>query len=390
MINLLLGPPGGGKSYEAVAFHVIPALSQGRKVITNLPLVLDNFPPEWRSLLDVRKIEGMVRPFSDISHFGDAWRHPQEGYGALYVIDECHYPFRRGKTPQAVQEWFSEHRHELCDVLLMSQSYGKIDKEICDMVQTLYRVKKAVAFGFNSKYIRKVYDGIQGDCVNTSTRTYEKRFFKYYRSHTKSSAAGNEQGANDIVPIWKRWPFLCAPIFLGAAALLFMRNGISPVEAMAPQPKGVTRKVTVIPGDGAPPGQQARARRSTPDDQVENSPGEPDPVEVVEKKALPHPFQGYALHVAGFLANKSKGPLYLFQVSQNGQPTFTIDGDQLAQAGYKVHRLAECIAKVTHDDGAEFYALCDSPKVGMSPGKVVPGSDKLKSVEKAVEPAPKG
>ncbi|WP_250637543.1 zonular occludens toxin domain-containing protein [Pseudomonas sp. TCU-HL1] len=38
----MLGQPGGGKSYESVAFHVIPAVvEQGRRVITNLPLALD-------------------------------------------------------------------------------------------------------------------------------------------------------------------------------------------------------------------------------------------------------------------------------------------------------------------------------------------------------------
>ncbi len=41
MINILIGPPGGGKSYEAVVHHVLPALANGRKVITNLPLQMN-------------------------------------------------------------------------------------------------------------------------------------------------------------------------------------------------------------------------------------------------------------------------------------------------------------------------------------------------------------
>ncbi|MBX5670353.1 zonular occludens toxin domain-containing protein [Pseudomonas aeruginosa] len=43
MINLILGQPGGGKSHEAVVYHVVPALNQGRKVITNLALDMDKF-----------------------------------------------------------------------------------------------------------------------------------------------------------------------------------------------------------------------------------------------------------------------------------------------------------------------------------------------------------
>jgi len=43
MIYGIVGRPGGGKSYEAVAFQVIPALKSGRKVITNLPLQIEHF-----------------------------------------------------------------------------------------------------------------------------------------------------------------------------------------------------------------------------------------------------------------------------------------------------------------------------------------------------------
>ncbi|MDF5473676.1 zonular occludens toxin domain-containing protein, partial [Vibrio parahaemolyticus] len=34
MIYAIAGRPGGGKTYEAVAYHIIPAIKEGRKVIT--------------------------------------------------------------------------------------------------------------------------------------------------------------------------------------------------------------------------------------------------------------------------------------------------------------------------------------------------------------------
>lgn len=58
MINLLEGVPGSGKSYEAVVYHVLPALKMGRKVITNLPLKLDQFAaidPGYLDLIELRK-----------------------------------------------------------------------------------------------------------------------------------------------------------------------------------------------------------------------------------------------------------------------------------------------------------------------------------------------
>jgi zona occludens toxin len=43
MINGLSGRPGSGKSYEAVVTHILPALQQGRKIVTNIPLNIEWF-----------------------------------------------------------------------------------------------------------------------------------------------------------------------------------------------------------------------------------------------------------------------------------------------------------------------------------------------------------
>ncbi|MDP2762605.1 MAG: zonular occludens toxin domain-containing protein [Sideroxyarcus sp.] len=213
MINLLLGRPGGGKSYEAVAYHVLPALQQGRKVITNLPLDLAAFSridASFLRLIDLRqqtvivdktvvtinesghkvsRIERtVVRPFSSMKDYSDPWRHPVSGAGPLYVIDECHLSLPRGATDIAVEEWFSLHRHETADVLLIAQSYGKVSRNIVEMVQTCYKVSKNVALGFSSSYTRKVLDGVRGEEVNASVRKYDKQFFALYKSHTKGGA----------------------------------------------------------------------------------------------------------------------------------------------------------------------------------------------------------
>ena len=65
MINLLLGAPGGGKSYEAVVYHILPALEKGRKVITNLPLNIERIAaidPAYSDLIEKRDETRAVRP----------------------------------------------------------------------------------------------------------------------------------------------------------------------------------------------------------------------------------------------------------------------------------------------------------------------------------------
>ncbi|WP_431978288.1 zonular occludens toxin domain-containing protein [Pseudomonas aeruginosa] len=100
------------------------------------------------------------------------------------MIDECHLSIPLRGTPVPVEEWYSLHRHELADVLLITQSYGKINRAIRDLVQVVYRCKKATAFGTNDRYIRKVQDGLRGEVVNTSIREYQKQFYGFWKSHT--------------------------------------------------------------------------------------------------------------------------------------------------------------------------------------------------------------
>lgn len=382
MINLLLGAPGGGKSYEAVAFHVIPALSEGRKVITNLPLVLDNFPPEWRRLIELRETtlapepdsepvvhsssfrfsrpapEFSKRAFANVEDYGDDWRHPETGAGPLYVIDECHLCLPKVGTPRAVPEWFSLHRHEFADVLLITQSYGKVQRDIIDLVQVCYRVRKASALGFSSKYIRKVFDGVRGECMNENVRTYDKTYFKYYRSHTRSSKAGRELEANDIVPIWKHWSFRGAALLipLGVGSMIYIATkGDSKPAAAGPAP--------------AP----ASARMSTP---AAVQPASVAKVEaltetVVEKtRGKVHPLAGFGLHVSGVLHNERK-TLYMFTVSQNGQAIYSMNQVEMAEAGYQVKGMNDCIVEISYGD-VSFHATCDAPRVGVNPAATMP------------------
>ncbi|GAA7764761.1 hypothetical protein RN01_02200 [Cupriavidus sp. SHE] len=390
MINLLLGAPGGGKSYEAVAYHVLPALSAGRKVVTNLPLVLTEFPPEQRVLLDIRteakgKAErrtGLAaalgedadeevfrRPFSTVECYGDTWRHPDTGSGPLYVIDECHMCLPRDSTGRKVREWYSMHRHELADVLLITQSYGKVSKDVIDLVQVCYKVRKATAFGTNKGYIRKVFDGVRGDCVNTAARQYNKRYFKFYRSHTKTSQAGEELAASDIVPLWKRWPFiglgLCVIIFVG---MLIGGASPNPMKAGKPEKKAPNPSLaSVSPGAVRPQGSPPPGAARTEEHGGREEGGAATPG---RHQTDGHPFAGLGIHISGLVTFAGKAPVYAVTMSQNGQAIFWTTSEELVEAGYQVKRISNCAMGLKFKD-IELVAVCDAPVVGITTGEGV-------------------
>jgi zona occludens toxin len=375
MINLLIGPPGGGKSYEAVVFHILPALAKGRKVITNLPLDLERIAlidPAYLDLIEIRtstkavepekdwkkaeslyqkfgiaaKAEFFVnRPFAHPEDYGDGWRHADSGSGPLYVIDECHLALPSRGTKISVEEWFSLHRHESADVLLITQSYGKVSRSIIELVQVCYRVKKGTAFGTSNNYIRKVQDGVRGEVVNTSVRKYEKRYFGLYKSHTRGGGA--ELQAEDITPIWKRWPFIGAAIFLPLAVVLFASTGATNILS----PKVV-----------APP---VAASTLTPVSVTKISQGETETKsDQVKPEIVPegHPYSGRTLHIVGMIQSHSK-KLYQFMVAQNGQAVSEVSSDELVQLGYVLDMVTPCGVKLSRDKWSG-WVICDAPQVG--------------------------
>lgn len=363
MINLLIGPPGGGKSYEAVVYHVLPALQEGRKVITNLPINSDLMAavvPGSRTLLELRtksKQDGCT-VFGSPMDYGDDWRDEKTQRGALYVIDEAHKAIPRmagdGEAvdvalaskarAKAINEWFAEHRHEGADVLILTQSYGKLSKAITDQVQVTYRVKKGTLFGDSSKYIRKVQDGVRGDVISTAERTYEERFYPLYKSHTRSVAAVIESDASNVTPAFVKWKRASrAVIIFGVVFLVWsLLDGGKPAAARAgtstPKPLAAPSVIETV---------------SSPESM---SQGLLDPVP--RHSTASEPFAGLAIHIVGSVVRANGARSYLFSTTINEQLVATLTSAQMAEAGYMVTSVSDCAARLSYE-GVEFFVRCD-------------------------------
>ncbi|OLU30967.1 hypothetical protein BVH03_09420 [Pseudomonas sp. PA15(2017)] len=379
MINLMLGAPGGGKSYESVVYHVLPALNRGRKIITNLPLNLDAleaFCPGTRHLVEIRTEKfdgGLIRPFSRVEHFGDDWRHETEGnVGPLYLIDECHLALPLRGTDIAIEEWFSLHRHEGADVLLITQSYGKINKAIRDLVQMVYLCRKATMLGSNSHYIRKVKDGLRGAEVNSAIRKYEKRYFPLYRSHTKSSSAVEEFEASDVRSIWSGWHFRGAVLCLlvGPLWLFWLYSGDSEAK-VAKQPENVSTTVTVEHVDGTvettTTGPDLHADVPAEESHEQGQGSEPPP-------PPSHPFSGYTFFLSAQMYTKRESGEYhkgYVALAQNGVVVRQIPFDDLREAGYVITYRSPSVISVTFDGKDLGYVVSALPQISMTPANQI-------------------
>jgi len=423
MINLLEGVPGSGKSYEAVAYHVIPALKAGRKVVTNLPLNVEAIRavnPDWAELLEIRRgpqpllggwdaeaanrgepaylvgvfPDGVVpelthkglpampppsnqRLFAGVWDFYDTWRG-EGNIGPLYVIDECHVSFpreqmRKGKmTPDEVIQWFKISRHFGADVLLMTQRMKALEEDVAGLAEMHIRVRKATFLGRPNEYVRKVFAGLRGGEVSSDIRPYKPEFFGFYKSHTQGAAV-IEAAAQDVAPANVKWRRAALAMF-AVSGLGFVWLGWQ-IFGPAPEPKKPATqpaKLMVMQGGklvdptaAAPAGGPAQAVVATASP-APNAAG-PAPVvvpAVVAPPVPPEPMEARGLHLAGCMTMRGQVSCVI-AVSQNGQPVFSVTDADLVRMGYKFDRLADCAAIVTWR-GTSRSVICDLPQVGMS------------------------
>lgn len=371
MINLLLGGPGGGKSYEAVAYHILPAVKRGRKVITNLPLNLDAFEavePGCTDLIEIRTktlavapdaesaddgFMGLInrarasrfldRPFAHVEDYSDTWRSA-DGMGPLYVVDECHFVLPKNGTAKAVEEWFSMHRHFNVDVLLITQSSGKISEAIRDLVQVVYKVRKAIGLGRPNGYIRKVLDGVNGGEVSVSERKYRPEMFKLYRSHTQGVAL-EEQHADDVAPLMVRFNrFKWAFYAVTAVAVVYAVSKGSPFSTKPVLAKSSPAVVAAAP-----------ARVASAPGVAASAPGSPASAPVDDSE----PFKGRGLHISGWLGTDANR-VYTFVVSSNQFRLFDTTDAELKKAGYSFEPLGYCMGALRYRALVR-YVACDAP-----------------------------
>jgi zona occludens toxin len=401
MINGLQGIPGSGKSYEAVVFHVLAALKRGRLVITNLPLLVEQFAaidPAYRDLIELRRkpqpvlgtwdanrfddkgngnafelfkegetpppprivagdfgprVIGKVKPasvFGNVWDYYSEWKH-ESGMGPLFVIDECHVPMPRIGTDPEVIEWYKLHRHFNSDVLIATQNFRHMCQDIADLMAMLIKVRKADILGIKNAYIRKVHGGYRGSVISDETRHYQPEYFNLYKSHTQGNSVA-ESAADDVSPMIVRFKRLNRAI-LGVALLSCL--GVA-YYAATKKPK-VIRTVKVERGTApaALPLASASAPRPAASAAV---------AAAADPAAIPEPYENKTLHMTGRLTMGER-VIYTFAVAQNGLIVSNITNADLSRAGYKFQGTTDCTGVLTWLDKSRAVS-CDSPAVSMA------------------------
>lgn len=193
MIVFHEGLPGAGKSYEACAMHILPAVEKGRRVVTNIEGInhekfseLTHIP-----LLDLREqlicvfdhdIEEQKRLFLEYS-----------GKDALIIIDEIQnlFPQERAKLNEDWNRYISEHRHDGLDIVLMGQDRRDCHNMWRRRIQRVITFNKLSAVGSDKRYRWECLEATGREKfkkVTSGIRSYDPKYFGLYKSHTDGTS----------------------------------------------------------------------------------------------------------------------------------------------------------------------------------------------------------
>lgn len=406
MINGLEGIPGSGKSYEAVVYHVLPMLGDGRKVITNLPLVVELFAaidPSYRALIELRikpskvlgtwdadrvdeqgkgmafelfkdgpqAVDAKVTVFGHVWDFYSDWKHPETGQGPVFIVDEAHVAMPDIGTDKQVIEWFKLHRHFNADVLLMTQSFRDMNQPIARLMAMLVVCRKADILGKSDKYIRKVKAGYRGAVISTEERPYKAQYFCLYKSHTQGNSVA-ESAAKDVKPmiVWFnriKWAVLSVGLVLMVWA--FWPNPERNVFGARVRPVATEPQKKALPRMSVDEYKRAKAVEAGQPVATAVTLAPETPASESKKKETVDPLFGKLVHLTGEISKRGR-LIQTFVISSAGRRVFDLTSEDLQGAGYTVDVKGPCMAFVKYEDVIR-PVTCDAPAYGGTTNKPI-------------------
>lgn len=200
MIIFHEGLPGSGKSYEAMARRIIPALQAGRTVQAYIE-GLDFERIAQASGVDLAKVQQLLHPITreqvqsdgeergkrvTVDHLPELCQD-----NALVVIDEAQnfWP-NRARLDDAMTQFVTEHRHRGIDIVLMGQDLRDVHALWRRRVETKDCFLKLSVFGTGSRYSVTTYRHKGGDLfdrLSSKVHKYDPRYFGCYASHTNDN-----------------------------------------------------------------------------------------------------------------------------------------------------------------------------------------------------------
>jgi zona occludens toxin len=374
-IKIHHGAPGSYKTAGAMADDVLPAIKEGRVIVTNVrglsrERILEVLP-ETPETIDVISVDSGTREGREKLA---TWFH-WVPLGALLVIDECQSIWPKhwkdshldklafpggidsAESVGRPHDWstaWEMHRHYNWDFVLTTPSIKLVRADIRECAEVASKHRNLALIGWKGRYLEGIHpaesNGSRSDFLGEpKTRKIPKVVWGLYDS-TKTGAHSDTQA---FAAIWKD-PKLLVALGVLALALFFGLSGgrsgnggqtLDRLLGAAGQP--VVEPAASVPrpagrSGGAGPGDSVGVRAAGAGGGV------------VERE---RPWSQARIVVDGW-QDWGTGRRYLFRLESEGGALVVSEGE-LQQAGYRLLFRGPCAVRLAYADGWESWALCE-------------------------------
>jgi zona occludens toxin len=222
------GMPRSGKSYEATAFYIIPAIQKGRLV----DAYVDGL--KHQQIADIAEVplERVQELLKIITEEQVPEIHKHVRQNSLVVIDELQnfFPNGRQKLHPDIQNFITKHGHDGHDILCMGQDLRDCHAVWRRRVSQKTFFLKLEAVGQPDRYQWATYKATRPEHfekVTSGIRKYDPKYFGSYASHSEGTT-NTEQFMDTRANVLKTKVAMLVPVALVAVIGLafYIKNSV--------------------------------------------------------------------------------------------------------------------------------------------------------------------
>lgn len=271
-INVYTGLMRSGKSYEVVSEVIIPAIAAGRRVVTNVDGISNDLVRAHiveKQSIDIDKLGVIIHVTNQDVFKEDFFPYYDDIKGVhldtlvqpgdLVCIDEAWRFWGDGKIHRNHKSFFLEHGHftnektgVACDLVLMIQDMGTLNRFVKNVVAFNFRTHKKVSLGMGNTYSINCWEGhkqAKATLIGTWVRKYRKEIFPLYSSF-KGGVQGktvNIDSRQNIFGGKKIWLMLTICLFGGLYSFYTVWKFFHPVDLKPVNAQGA-KNIATSPG----------------------------------------------------------------------------------------------------------------------------------------------
>jgi len=383
-IKIHHGPNGSYKTSGAIQDDAVPALKEGRVIITNVRgFTLERAYEVFPDLPNTAEIINLdLESLADLDRMRSWFQWAPRG--AFLIFDETQLLFPKSWREKDLEKFdypggpeaahaadrpmgwldaWTRHRHFNWDIVLTTPNISYIRDDIRMTSEMAYKHSNLAVIGVPGRYKEAQHDAQLNRPPADGTIVEYKRIRKQTFALYQSTATGKTQDTKAGKSLCRspKLVFLLA-LLAGTIGFVSYMGPLKVVGGNAPAP-AAKPAAAPSPNAAASPGQAAAVAAAARPAATGAVPAQPLPDRPAAPPAElnPHPFAGRSITITAHLYSKKKGDQYMFAFIDAEGRRLDLTSWELVGSGYAVRSKGACVAELMFERWKQTVTCAGSP-----------------------------